>query len=334
MDALSRSFQLSAAMTQAQLPSSTPSAGPDQTQLRRAAQQFEGLLTQMMVKSMRSTSFGDDLMGKQGEHWMDMYDQQMSEHLASGKGLGVADMLVRQMQMAGTAPASGMSGGPIAIDRNAYRAASPAGAATGAAPTAAARSEPAGMEEVDAISGAAPDARAVADERLWRPRTPQEFVEKLKPYAEQAAAELGVPARALVAQAALETGWGRHLPRHSDGSSSFNLFGIKAHRGWDGSAINHQTTEFRNGSMQSERASFRAYGSVEDAFRDYVSFLKANPRYADALRAGQNGVQGFAQGLQKAGYATDPAYAQKLTRVAHGNAMNAAWGSAPRTQAV
>jgi flagellar protein FlgJ len=206
--------------------------------------------------------------------------------MASGKGLGLADMLVRQL--------GGMHGG------------------SGTQAQAAAASVPA--------ASAAPTA---ADQPGWKPKSAQEFVDAIRPHAEKAAAELGVPARALIAQAALETGWGQHMATQRHGGSGFNLFGVKAQGGWGGASQTAQTSEFQNGQWTSEQASFRSYKSIGESFDDYVSLLKNNPRYADALRSGD--VHSFARGLQKAGYATDPHYAQKLMKVAYGAQMAGAY---------
>jgi len=114
----------------------------------------------------------------------------------------------------------------------------------------------------------------------------------------------------LLAQSALETGWGKHIPRHADGRSSFNLFGIKADRGWQGDSVGVGTLEYRNGEMRREQARFRAYETPADSFIDYVAFLRRNPRYGEALKS-RSGEE-FIRGLQKAGYATDPRYADKI----------------------
>lgn len=124
-----------------------------------------------------------------------------------------------------------------------------------------------------------------------------------------------------MAQAALETGWGKAVPAHDNGKSSFNFFGIKANRGWDGERLEKTTHEHLGGRMQTVTAEFRSYGSVGAAFDDYVSFLKTNPRYAEALRQGDDAA-GFAQGLQKAGYATDPAYAAKLLKLVRSESIS------------
>ncbi|MDR3415012.1 MAG: flagellar assembly peptidoglycan hydrolase FlgJ [Nevskia sp.] len=286
--------------------------------LRKAAQQFEALFTQMLLKTSRQTQFGDDLTGEQGDMYKDMFDQQMALHLStSGKGLGLADMLVRQL--------SGLHGG---AGTSAPQGTIAAGAASGssvASSAASSTASAAGAIAGSALSVAAPPSTTTDAAGNWKPKSAQEFVDAIRPHAEKAAAELGVPARALIAQAALETGWGQHLGKTQDGASSLNLFGVKAQAGWSGTSQTQQTAEFQNGQWTTEQASFRSYNSIGSAFDDYVKFLKDNPRYADALRSGN--VQGFAHGLQKAGYATDPHYAQKLLKVAYGTQMTGAYGT-------
>ena len=146
--------------------------------------------------------------------------------------------------------------------------------------------------------------------------TPEGFVASIWQHAQSAARELGVDARALVAQAALETGWGKRQIKHADGSTSHNLFGIKAN-GWNGQRALAGTHEYVDGVRRNETASFRAYGSPAESFADYVRLLKTSPRYQQALQAGTD-VQGFARGLQRAGYATDPRYAAKIAAIAGG----------------
>ncbi len=152
--------------------------------------------------------------------------------------------------------------------------------------------------------------------------TPEGFVASIWPHAERAARELGVNPRALVAQAALETGWGRKHIRRDDGGSAHNLFGIKAN-GWKGDRATTRTHEYVDGVRRNETASFRAYASAADSFSDYVRMLKNSPRYQSALKAGGD-VRGFAQGLQQAGYATDPSYAAKIAAIATGPTIDRA----------
>jgi len=146
--------------------------------------------------------------------------------------------------------------------------------------------------------------------------TPEGFVASIWEHAQSAAKELGVDARALVAQAALETGWGKRQIKHADGSTSHNLFGIKA-TGWKGQSAVAGTHEYVDGVRRNETASFRAYSTPAESFADYVRLLKSSPRYQQALQAGTD-VQGFARGLQRAGYATDPRYAAKIAAIAGG----------------
>jgi len=146
--------------------------------------------------------------------------------------------------------------------------------------------------------------------------TPEGFVAGIWAHAQTAAKELGVDARALVAQAALETGWGKRQITHGDGRTSHNLFGIKA-TGWSGDRATVGTHEYVNGARRNETASFRSYSSPAESFADYVRLLKSNPRYQKALEAGTD-VRGFARGLQQAGYATDPSYANKIASIAGG----------------
>ena len=142
----------------------------------------------------------------------------------------------------------------------------------------------------------------------------ESFVQRMLPHAQQASASSGIPAHFMMGQAALETGWGRAEIRGADGQNSHNLFGIKAGGSWKGRTVDITTTEYVNGKPQKQVDSFRAYDSYADSFRDYANMLRGNARYQDVVAAGQSAA-GFAQGLQQAGYATDPNYAQKLMSV-------------------
>jgi flagellar protein FlgJ len=154
------------------------------------------------------------------------------------------------------------------------------------------------------------------------PSEPRDFVDRVWPHAQAAAAATGVPARFLVAHSALESGWGRREISRADGSPSFNVFGIKAGRNWSGATVEVDTTEFVNGMAQPERATFRAYSSYAEAFRDYAELLSSKPRYAGVL--GQQDAVQFARSLQEAGYATDPMYADKLARIIAGSTLRQA----------
>lgn len=274
--------------------------GNDEQTIRQVARQFESLFTQMLLKASHGEDSGaNDLLGGSGaDTYRDLYDQQMAGQLSSGKGLGLADLLTRQL-IGKTAPA--------AVD-----------AAT--------------MQKLPArtpLAAAAPAGDyAPPLKSAERPTDADAFVDAITPHAERAAKELGIPARVLVAQAALETGWGKKSIKNADGSDSHNLFGIKAHGGWQGATTDTLTHEYVGGEKRAERAGFRSYGSVGEAFDDYVAFIKDNPRYADALRHGGN-AEHYVAGLQQAGYATDPGYAAKIARIAYGKTMQTALADVP-----
>ena len=139
----------------------------------------------------------------------------------------------------------------------------------------------------------------------------QDFIDQLQPLAEQAAKALGVDANLLLAQAALETGWGQAVLKNTQGVSSYNLFNIKADKAWQGNQTKTSTIEFDGGIAKKETASFRAYQSFQESFIDYVDFIKSNPRYSEALKKAANAYQ-YITALQQAGYATDPKYAEKI----------------------
>jgi flagellar protein FlgJ len=247
----------------------------DPAAVRKVAQQFESMFTRMMLKSMRDAVGTDPIFGSDEEKtYQGMYDDQLAVQLSKGRGLGLADMLVRQLQRLSGAAAS-------------------AATAASSAPAAAGKPAP-------------PAASAV---------TQQNFIQGLWPQAQQAGQELGVDPSNLLAQAALETNWGRSLPHDGSGHSSNNLFGVKATGAWDGASVQAATTEVNAGGTTSAVAPFRSYADATQSFQDYVSILRDNPRYAAALNTGTD-ARAFATGLQRGGYATDPDYARKVSAVA------------------
>ena len=254
-------------------------ARQDPQALREAARQFEGLFTAMMLKSMREASLGSGLGdSEETKTYQDMYDQQLALQMAHGKGLGLADMLMQQLTRANAAHPS---------------AAALTARASATAPTAA----------VPVTSAAGADKISSAQQAS--------FVRTLEPLAQSAGQSLGVAPDTLIAQAALETGWGRNMPTDSNGRSSSNLFGVKAGDSWRGAAVQANTTEYDQGTPSTTRAAFRSYGDPSQSMGDYVSLLQTSPRYAGALGAGSD-VHAFANGLQRGGYATDPNYVNKL----------------------
>ena len=270
--------------------------------LREVAGQFEALFIQMMLKSMRDAGLGEGLMdSEQTKTYQSMYDQQLALDMSKKQGLGLAEMMVQQLRRADM---EAEEGGPEET--------------TAAAPMVFDPQQRVTREQRMPlpVSIQSPPAaqQAVTAPRDWRPESQEDFVRELWPHAQRAANELGTRPEALIAQAALETGWGKHMVRGADGQNSFNLFGIKADARWQGERAVTETVEFRDGLMRRERATFRAYPSLADSFADYANFLKANPRYEDALQAGANAPD-FVRALSQAGYATDPDYSSKINRI-------------------
>jgi len=266
--------------------SDTPAA------LQEVGKHFEALFIQMMLQSMRQATPGDPLLGgKEGEMYRDLFDKQISENLASHGGMGLADIIVRQL-------------------RHDTQSQQPAAANL-------AQASPSTPAEVQGASRQPASGNAISY------ASPAAFVKDIWPHAQDAARQLGVDPQVLVAQAALETGWGRGIIQHPDGRSSHNLFGIKAGGSWQKETVTVPTVEYRDGLAVRERASFRSYDSLAASFQDYVQFLKSNPRYKDALlQAGDPGK--FGSALQEAGYASDPRYAEKIGNVLGGDTLTAA----------
>ncbi|MDT4820810.1 Peptidoglycan hydrolase FlgJ [compost metagenome] len=317
--------------------------------IRKVAQEFEALFMNEMMKSMRSANevFAKDnyLNSETSKQYQDMHDQQLSLSLSrDGHGIGMADVLVRQMQQMSGVKSNGgnpfaqigdrplakaESPQPLRDDRqalNARRLALPgklkdrqvAGIAPGAA--GAGEGKPLARDDWRASGKYDRAAAAVEGKKNLKPgqrlfASRDEFIATMLPMAERAAKRIGVDPRYLVAQAALETGWGKSLIVRRDGSSGHNLFGIKAGGSWQGDSAKALTSEYENGRKVREVAAFRAYDSFEQSFHDYVSFLQNNDRYQDALDSATRPEQ-FMKELQQAGYATDPQYARKVNQIA------------------
>ena len=332
--------------------------------LRKVAQEFESLFLNEMMKAMRSANAvfaeGNFMNSNESKTYQDMHDQQLAITMSKQNGVGLADVLERQLSktlhgagssrpnpFAQVAASSGVTaaieptaGEPVVRDdskllnqrrislppRLADRLLAgivPAGGSEAQAQAPqnwlAAKSYPAPADKSLSIA----DSDAITGRRLAQPplapgkaafSSPEEFVAIMLPMAQSAAEKIGVDARYLVAQAALETGWGKSIIRQQDGSSSHNLFGIKA-ADWQGDSARVLTTEYVDGKQVKESASFRAYGSFEQSFNDYVNFLQNNERYDGALDSAANPKR-FVSELQRAGYATDPQYANKIAQIA------------------
>lgn len=268
--------------------------GSEKEALTAAAKQFESIFTSMLFKSMRdaSSSFKSDMLNSQNEQfYRQMQDDQMASELSASGSLGLADMIVAQLSAGQASDATEdkvrSEGFDTSLERPQYSGSS--------------------EEKVSEVQSASAVKQPASFD------SPESFVTSMKPYAEKAASALGVDSSLLLAQAALETGWGSKMIKNSLGNSN-NLFNIKADRSWKGDKVATQTLEFHGKTAVKESASFRSYSNFEDSFNDYVKFLNENPRYETALQH-QGNSENFIKGIHQAGYATDPNYADKVLRV-------------------
>jgi len=274
--------------------------------MKNAAQQFEAVFLQMVLKAMRDASPKEGMFdNEQSRLFQSMLDQQLAQTMSAR---GSTDCSCHREAAGARSVAAGA--GPLPpTDRLCRTVAATTAAGPASAPTAV---------------QAGPSVRqapAVPAEAAAVPAPAREFVNRLWSQAGEASRATGIPAHFMIAQAALETGWGRAELRFSDGTPTYNLFGIKAGRNWQGAVAEATTTEYVNGVAQQTVERFRAYSSYAEAFRDYASLLTSNPRYAAVLN--QQDAAGFARGLQRAGYATDPMYAAKLERIIGGQTLRA-----------
>ena len=268
--------------------------GSEKEALTAAAKQFESIFTSMLFKSMRdaNSSFKSDMLNSQNEQfYRQMQDDQMASELSASGSLGLADMIVAQLSAGQASDAAEDKVRSEGFDTSLQR------------PQYSGRSE----DRISEVQSASAVKQPVSFD------SPESFVTSMKPYAEKAASALGVDSSLLLAQAALETGWGSKMVKNSLGNSN-NLFNIKADRSWKGDKVATQTLEFHGKTAVKESASFRSYSNFEDSFNDYVKFLNENPRYETALQH-QGNSENFIKGIHQAGYATDPNYADKVLRV-------------------
>lgn len=274
-------------------------AKQDQDQaLPEVAQQFESIFLQMILKSMRDVnkvfSEGNFLSSEKVEFYRGMYDSQLSVSLSDEGGLGLAEIIVQQLSSAKgdseNTPLKALPTVKHAKPENSYP----------------------------------PQITTPSSEQLPENfGNPVDFVKALWPHAKKAAQEFGVNAKVLIAQAALETGWGKSIIKHADGKSSNNLFNIKANNHWQDDKVTVSTLEYRDGVAGKELADFRSYGSFTDSFSDYLALISQNQRYSQAMSQSGNPQQ-YIHELQKAGYATDPLYTQKIMSIFNSEDLNAA----------
>ena len=316
--------------------------------IRAVARQFEAVLMNMMLKSMRDTVPQDGITdSEQGKMFTSMLDQQLSTNL-SQKGLGLTDVLVRQLSKFSQKPSDTTEAGKDGklsgkLDSTApLTQSSHAGARTVLAQAAqkireayqqweSTDSDAVNKNRDDWAQGIPELPPLVADtqeniQSFTLPQAPlatamrevagktQQFIQSMLPHAQAASSVSGIPAKFMIGQAALETGWGKHEIKTGNGTSSHNLFGIKADASWKGKVVNSTTTEYINGVKQTRVEKFRAYDSYSDAFKDYAKLISQNPRYQQAMN-NTHDASAYAHALQRAGYATDPQYGKKLTQV-------------------
>ncbi len=281
----------------------------DQQTMRQVAAQFESLFVNMMLKSMRQANLGEGIFdSEQSKMYQDMADQQLASDLSSRGGLGLQDVIMRQL--GGNAISSDQTINPgqaYSIDTVIIR------------PALGAKVNERIIEQIKEAKPQYSEPMKSVEGQM-RFDSPQDFVEKLWPYAEQAAEKIGVAAEVILSQAALETGWGQHVLSNAKGETSFNLFNIKADPSWTGDFTTKNALEYRNGKALHEESRFRAYDSYQQSFDDYVQFLQTQPRYREALQHAGD-PEAFVEHLHKAGYATDPQYSDKIKRIMNGDTL-------------
>lgn len=311
--------------------------------LKEVAQKFEAIFIGMLLKNMRAgnEALGDGLFSSaQTKQYQDMMDSQMSQTLAKSGGLGVSDALIRQYEDQHHISSSAISSSKEAVSDDsdflkrvsnqdlvrvqalAHRASTEFVKSVQNEVAQAQQANKSGNTQTQMAASLAAASKATDQTpSVDKPSassvaftSPEAFVKAMWPHAKAAAEKLGVNPKAILAQAALETGWGKHPIAKEDGTASFNLFGIKADNRWDGDRAVVNTLEFRNGIAKREKAAFRAYDSFSQSFNDYADFLSASDRYKDALNSGDDSSM-FAASLQKGGYATDPKYSEKIDHI-------------------
>jgi len=272
--------------------------------IKEVAKQFESVFVGMMLKSMRKAKLADGIFdSSQSDFYRDMYDQQLSIHLSGEHGLGLADVIAKQLSPDQSDSVLqdqkiGDYQRQVLIRNTSNKVAKP---------------------QQDKSIEVLENVQQSIDSYI---HSTEDFVNKLRPYAEKAAKKLGVDANVLLSQAALETGWGKSVIKADDGSSSHNLFNIKADRAWHGPQTKVATLEYNAGIAKKEIAGFRSYDSYQESFDDYVNFIKTNPRYATAIKMAQK-PERYMHELQQAGYATDPDYADKVMKIYQSKAIAA-----------
>lgn len=288
--------------------------------LPEVARQFEAVMISMMIKGLRKTGMEDPYFKSQAmDSYRDMYDQQLAMELSKGQGIGLAKAIVEQIQSQAGLVQNGQNGERKLIMPQRKFFMDPYRSVQKDNATAMTRPESVQQKQPVAITKE-PSADRQAGGKF---ENPQDFIQKLWPLAEKTASKLGVPAEVLLSQAALETGWGKHIIS-SDQQSSYNLFNIKAGKNWQGKQMDKVSMEYIHNRPIQQKSSFRAYDSYEQSFNDYADFILNSPRYKQAVSGRQNmeqtlhdseRSQNYIRSLHQAGYATDPQYTEKVMQL-------------------
>ncbi|MEY4592368.1 MAG: hypothetical protein RIR18_1263 [Pseudomonadota bacterium] len=304
--------------------------------IHKAAQEFESMFLQIVLKNMRATVSQDGLMDSdETRFYTGMLDDQMAQNLSKTGALGFARMLENQFNraLAGSTEASpnvgasSLSPAAKSLLQNLQQIrndALPSSLPGNISPVPVSPLPTGGVTGNGTSDGVLSVSNNLSGRGSgsWSSGNPADFVNRVWPHAVEVSRVTGIPPQFMVAQAALETGWGKHEMLNQDGSSSCNLFGVKASKSWSGPIAQAETTEFINGQETRVTANFRSYASYAEAFRDYANLLRNNPRYG-AVIGSQDGTE-FANRLQQAGYASDPQYAEKLSRIINGPTLRQA----------
>jgi peptidoglycan hydrolase FlgJ len=274
--------------------------------IKAVAKQFEAIFMNMMLKSMREATPQDNPFdSEQSRTFTSMLDQQLSSNLAT-KGLGLADVLAKQLSKTSQAASSAMEQAVSNVGESIDNATTVIKNTLSPDTTKTLNQKTNPVDKNSTLNKLFNDKSVQSDSN--------EFRERMTHHAKEASQATGVPAHLMLGQAALETGWGKREIKGADGMPSYNLFGIKASGNWSGKVVEAMTTEYINGVKQKRIEKFRAYDSYADSFKDFAKLMTNNPRYEKVI-ANLNNVYDYAQAMQKAGYATDPNYATKLTSV-------------------
>ena len=302
--------------------------------LRVVARQFEAIFIQQMFKTMREASLGEGLFDSNtSDLYVDMLDKQMSLNLSEGKGIGLADVIVQQLSKTlnvkpdQTEKTDQHDSDSMSLPQLLQAVQRETNAYVGARSNGQAKNNVQANSNGEIAQNQSTDNKPIINhsgflrsENTENITDPETFIKSLWPLAQTAAKEIGVTPQVLIAQAALETGWGQYVARLENGKSSHNVFNIKAGSNWQGDTVTLATTEFKNGASVKEYAAFRTYDSYNSAFEDYVAMVKHNPRYQQAL-GNSASASDYVAGLQQAGYATDPDYSAKVKKIANGAIM-------------